>query len=689
MGVFRSDPRVPRLAAIVALALAADGARTRAQEPRGSAQRRAIVPAAAPAAAPAPPSPRNASYSIDATLDPATHTLTGREVVTWRNTTQQPTRELRLHLYWNAWRRSDSTWLREGALLGGNLPRPSPDWASIDVTAVRLLGVGASPPIDLTTALRFIAPDDGNAADRTLAAVALPQPLGAGETVNVAIDWRSRVPRTFARTGRIGQYYFLAHWFPKMAVLEPGGWVSHQFHAATEFYADYGTYDVRITVPDGWTVGATGRQHSRESRGGQTTHRYVEDDVHDFAWVTSPDLVEHRARFEHPTLPPVTMRLLLQPEHAGQEARHFEATRAALRYYGEWYGPYPYGHITIVDPAWRSGSGGMEYPTLFTAGTRWLARPGTADPEAVTVHEAGHQFWYGLVANNEFEHAWLDEGLDSFSTSRVLAERFAPIFAGERFFGGFIPWVHRGLPLTRATIDGLGSYRQAAESDPQSHPSWRYFPATSGAITYSKTALWLHTLERMLGWPTLQRVLATFFERYRYRHPTPDDFFAVANEVSGRDLTPFFDEVHRSSNAFDYGIASLSSEPAAPAGLDDRGRAIAAPDDQAASRPYDTTVIVRRYGEAVFPIDVLVVFENGERVRERWDGRERWQAFRYRKASRALSAEADPDRVLRLDVNLTNNGRTLAPENRRAAAVWSAPWLVWLQDRVLTFGFVF
>jgi hypothetical protein len=91
----------------------------------------------------------------------------------------------------------------------------------------------------------------------------------------------------------------------------------------------------------------------------------------------------------------------------------------------------------------------------------------------------------------------------------------------------------------------------------------------------------------------------------------------------------------------------------------------------------------------VFPIDVLVVFENGERVRERWDGRERWQAFRYRKASRALSAEADPDRVLRLDVNLTNNGRTLAPENRRAAAVWSAPWLVWLQDRVLTFGFVF
>src|SRR5262249_39127160 len=147
------------------------------------------------------------------------------------------------------------------------------------------------------------------------------------------------------------------------------------------------------------------------------THRYYQEDVHDFAWTTSPDYVERTGRFTHPSLPPVEMRLLLEPEHVAQAERHFDATRTALKYYGEWYGPYPYGHITIVDPAYQSGAGGMEYPTLFTAGTRWLAPAQVTTPEGVTVHEAGHQFWYGIVGNNEFEDAWMDEGFNTFSTA--------------------------------------------------------------------------------------------------------------------------------------------------------------------------------------------------------------------------------------------------------------------------------
>jgi hypothetical protein len=645
-------------------------------------------------------SPRNASYSIDVSLDPARRRLSGREVITWRNVAPIATSELPLHLYWNAWRNTRSTWLRGAALAGrGSLDRlehySEQEWGWSTITAARLLGAGAAPPIDLTGTQRFTAPDDGNPDDRTVAVVTLPAPVPPGETINIEIEWTAQVPRTLARTGAVGSYFFLAHWFPKLAVLEPGGWNAHQFHVGTEFFADYGVYDVRLRVPTGWVVGATGREQSRRDNGdGTTTHRYLQADVHDFAWTTSPSYVERTATFTHPKLPRVEMRLLLQPEHVGQAARHFAATQAALRYYGEWYGPYPYGHITIIDPAWQSGAGGMEYPTLFTCGTRWLAPQGVTSPEGVTVHEAGHQFWYGIVGNNEFEHAWLDEGLNTFSTARVLAQAYTPHYHSRRYFGGFVPWVFRDIPLSRETDDnGLFGFRPDAESDAQATPSWRYFPASGSSITYSKTALWLNTLERLIGWPALRRGMALHFERSKFRHPAPDDFFRALNEAAGRDLTWYFDQVHRSSNEFDYGVSSLESGPVAARGFVEQGGQLkfssgaAATGGKASPTSFETTVVVRRHGEAIFPVDVEVRFEDGSKVREPWDGRDRWKSFTFVRPARATSAVVDPDRVLLLDVDTTNNSFTLSPAAGRAATKWSARWLVWLQDVLATYAF--
>ncbi len=435
-------------------------------------------------------------------------------------------------------------------------------------------------------------------------AVTLPRDVAPYETVEIVLDWRARVPRTFARTGYIADYYFIAQWFPKLGVLEDRGWNTHQFHSATEFYSDYGSYDVRITVPRGFVVGASGFEAQRiDNPDGTTTHRYRVDDVHDFAWTTSPRFLDVRRTFEHPTLPRTEMRLLLQPEHRGQEERHFAATAATLRYYGEWFGAYPYGYITIVDPAYQSGSGGMEYPTLFTAGSRWIAPREVTQPESVTIHEAGHQWWYGMVGSNEFEHAWMDEGLNTFSTARAIEEAFEPNYLALRYFGGFIPWVFRDIRLSRVDNDRLTGYRDNAEADVPSTATFRYWPGTATYITYNKTALWLHTLERHLGWPVLQRILSTYFERWKFRHPQPADFFAVVNEVSGRDMTWFFDQVYRSSNVFDYGIQELRSA----------GESAPKPGESAG---YRTTVVVRRFGEATFPVDVVTTFANGEQARE-------------------------------------------------------------------------
>jgi hypothetical protein len=626
-----------------------------------------------PPAGTPPLSRRNANYSIDARLDTASHTLTGSEVITWRNITSKPTRELQFHLYWNAWRNDRSTWLREYTLAGRSLADRRPeDWARIDITSINLLasspGVNASAFTDLTGSGRFIAPDDGNRDDETVMVVPLPQPVEPGGGVTMAVKWTAHIPRTFARTGVIGNYYFIAQWFPKLGVLQDEGWNCHQFHSSTEFFSDYGVYDVSLTVPAGWTVGATGVEKDRRDNADHTTlHRFYQDDVHDFAWTTSPDFVERTAQFEHPALPWVQMRLLLQPEHVDQAERHFNATRTTLRYYGEWYGAYPYGHITIVDPAYQSGSGGMEYPTLFTAGTRWLVAPQVTTPEGVTVHEAGHQWWYGVVGNNEFEDAWMDEGLNTFSTARAVWQVYTPNFYAQRYFGGFFPYVFKDIALERE-VDGGGlrSYRSVAKSDVQATPSFRYYPATAGGITYSKTALWLNTMERWLGWPVLRRIMATHFSRWSFRHPRPNDFFSIVNEVSGRDLNWYFDQVYRSSNVFDYGVQELKSTPD--------------------GNQYHTTVVVRRYGEALFPVDLLVTFKSGEKITEHWNGRDRWRLYTFDRTSEALSAEIDPNRVLLLDINYTNNSRALAPKSGEAATKWSMKWMVWLQDLLLSYA---
>ena len=683
----------PRLVSVAALCLGVWFA-AQAQAP-GAFQSGAAHAATQPLTQPTgavigSPSERNANYSIDVRLDAERRTLTGREVLTWRNISDITTSELQFHLYYNAWKNTQSTWMRERLLgRGPGLHSRSEDaWGWIEVTAVRLLAAGDAPPIDLTGRAHHIAPDDGNTDDQTVLAVPLPQPVAPGGTVNLEIEWTSRIPRTFARTGAIDDYFFIAQWFPKIGVLEATGWNCHQFHVATEFYADYGIYDVRITVPAGWTLGATGvEQDVRDNGDGTATHHYYQEDVHDFAWTTSPDLLDLWEEFTHPVLPDVAVRLLLQPEHAAQASRYFDATRATLKYYGEWFGAYPYDHITVVDPAWRSGSGGMEYPTLFTGGTRWLAPADVSTPEGVTIHEAGHQFWYGVVGNNEFEHAWLDEGLNTFSTARVLAESFDPHVRSVRFFGGFVPWVLRDVPWSR-TIDGdrVTGYRRDARQDPQSTPTFRYWPGTAGSISYDKTALWLHTLERYLGWSTLQRGLAAFYGEWRFAHPKPEDFFRALNTASGRDLSWFFDQVYGEARTFDYGIDQLTSRHISHRGFfGDGGPAFS---DSSDEELFETTVVVRRYGDGTFPIDVVTEFEDGSAIRDTWDGVGRWTAFTYERNSRGARAFADPDRVLLLDTHMTNNSRTLTPMAEPAATKWTLTWLVWLQDVLLTYGFL-
>lgn len=681
-------------------------------------------------------SPRNADYHIEVDLDPGSKMLNGRQTLVWRNIQEIPTEELWFHLYWNAWRNNRSTWLLEDRYSkrsdrGAGIQKE--DWGYIEVLSVRQVGApyllpedreavaeaegeveveqaAATEQLDLTAATRFASPDDGNPDDRTVMVVPLPQPVQPGETIELQIVFQAKIPRTFARTGFRGDFFFIAHWFPKLGVFEPEGWNCHQYHAGTEYFSDYGVYDVSITVPSEFVVGATGKLiEQNENPDDTTTHRYYQEDVHAFTFTASPHYEVVESRFEDPGLPPVALRLLIQPEHRGQAARHLDATKAALRHYGNWFGPYPYEHLTIVDPAYGSGAGGMEYPTLFTAGTRLFNPLGGGSPEGVTIHEAGHQFWYALVGNNEFEHAWLDEGLNTFSTLRTYNEVYGEKLFVHRYFQppgtkvrAFFPVMLEGIrysePFWRERMDGRWQrsskgYRLAATSDEQATPTYLYFPATGSQLSYSKTALWLATLERHLGWDTLRTILSTFFERWKFEHPQPEDFFAIAEEVSGQDLSWFFDQVYRGSQEFDYAVVSVSSEPAVVEGLVERAggleyvEGVSSEGAGPAAGTYRTEVIVRRLGDGVFPVEVLMVFEDGEEVRHSWDGRYRWVEYVEERPAQLRYAMVDPDFILQLDVNRANNSRLRESQAVLPTVKWTTRWMLWLQDFLATFGF--
>jgi hypothetical protein len=656
---------------------------------------------AAQEATPKATSPRNANYTIDVKLDTDQRMLVGRQTVVWRNIQEQPTDELWFHLYWNAWRNDRSTWMLQAQLSrrGRNRATPEPDdWGYIEVDSIRTVPAEDGEARELITTAYFAAPDDGNPDDRTVLVVPLTEPVNPGEQVAVEMVWRAKIPRTFARTGFRGDFYLIAHWFPKLGVFQADGWNCHQYHATTEYFSDYGSYRVSMTVPENWVLGATGREVEQVPSGdGYVTHVYQQDDVHAFTWTVSPDFIVREDVFDEPGLPPVDLRLLIQPEHLGQADRHMDATRAALKYYGTWYGPYPYGHLTFVDPAYGSGAGGMEYPTLFTCGTRLFAPFGADRPESVTVHEAGHQFWYGLVGNNEFEHAWLDEGLNTFSTLRTLDAAYPPRKMVQYFLpkpgdrgsgGGFFPVIFEDIEEDRL-INLVRDYRNAASSDNPSTDTFRYVPRTASDISYDKTALWLATLERHLGWDTLQAILSTFFERYRFAHPTPEDFFSTAEEVSGEDLGWFFRQVHYGSVDFDYAIDHVSSTPAGPTGLIEQGGELVLADrpEEEDGAVYRTEVMVRRHGGGTFPVEIRLVFEDGHQVTEAWSGRERSKRIVVEHPARLDHAIVDPERVLMLDIDYTNNSRLLEPRAKLPATKWASKWMIWFQEMLSSVAF--
>jgi hypothetical protein len=586
-----------------------------------------------------------ADYTLRANLDPVRHSVHGEGTIRWRNASSTSVRELWLHLYLNAFKNERSVYLREpvGGFRGTGTPA---EWAAIDVKKLLLRASGSEAAADLWSGAELHRRGDD---DETDVRVPLPRDVAPGQSITLDVEWDDKLPTILERTGFSGSFHFMGQWFPKIARLERNGaWAHFPFHHLAEFYADFGTYDVTLDVPSSFTIGATGPLVERSILGGRRVERHVQADVHDFAW-TAWDHFET----QNEIIDGVEVSVLFPPGYGEDASRELATLRFGIPHYKALYGPYPYRLLTLVHPPEGAGeAGGMEYPTLITTGGPWYGPPFARLIELVTMHEFGHQYFYGLVATDEVSWPFLDEGLNSYAESEAL----------DAWLGAGSAASISGFTLSDAAVQGVfGNLSEHDEPVAQSAFQFRT-GADYSRLVYERTAAILETFRRVYGKRAVSRALGSYTRRFRFGHPGPEDFFASFEAELGARPAATLRAALFDKGWVDYevqGIFSKKSE--APGGIFDRAgkRETLAP-KPAPEGGYEGWVLVERRGTLTFPVDVELTLEDGTTQRIRWNGDE---ASRIPYAGKtALSAAViDPDHTVLLDDDPTNNHAAAEP----------------------------
>ncbi|TGE22909.1 M1 family metallopeptidase [Hymenobacter metallicola] len=517
------------------------------------------------AAAPAGYWQQEVNYSIDVTLDDKQHELKGTEELQYTNNSPDQLTFIWFHLWPNAYKDNNTAFAQQQLRNGSRKFEfaKASERGYIDQLDFKVNGQSAQLAYDPQN------PD--------MAKLILPQPLAPGAKATISTPFHVKIPTSFSRFGHVDQSYQITQWYPKPAVYDRKGWHPMPYLDQGEFYSEFGAFDVRITLPANYTVGATGvlqnpdeqqrldklaeataQKKTQEDFGKDLsfpvsssetkTLRYVQDRVHDFAWFADKRFNVLKSGVTLPSGRQVTSWVLFTNTDAEKWIKGLQDLNDALTYYSQWVGEYPYAAATAVDGALSAGAG-MEYPMV------------TVTMPSAIIHEVGHNWFYGILGSNERDFAWMDEGVNSYIETRI-AERNDPQagqfsgllkstkIAGKLGVDGLPASALNQVPYQAEASRGLDQPVSGLRAD-------KYGKLNYGLIVYMKTAALLKYLAGYLGQEPFDKAMHAYYETWQFRHPYPEDMQRVFETSTGQQLDWFFKDMLQNTYHYDAALSDM------------------------------------------------------------------------------------------------------------------------------------
>lgn len=596
-------------------------------------------------------------YDMDVKLVPEENAVYGKSVITYVNNSPDEITRIYLNLYPNAFKEGSvkhQEFLREFGALGramnfaNGMDKLYHEF-NVDTFYVNMQGAD--------TSFQYKIED-------TVLETVLPKPLLSGDSLDITIHWKHVNGEMFERAGRIGDQYNMAQWYPKPMVYDEEGWHINPFHAEGEFYGEFGTFTVRFDLPKSYIIGASGIVIDGDPGWEDVTYdttmefgdwldtlivngnvdttaerrsvTFLAENVHDFAWIASKDFVYEYARHDS-----IDIHVLYNIKNGYNWSK--KVMKRAIRAM-DWlarFGKYPYPQVTITD---RQRGGGMEYPMLVMNGS---------DRESLIVHELGHIWFYGILANNEIDAAWMDEGFTSFQTKWYMEHYYPPYgIDWENSWRSDYQknhWKH--ISMTHGNQWRVIGLQTSGKDEPLQRRSYQYNSgSTYRTNVYTKGSVLLDELKYIMGDSLFMVGMNNYYDKWKLKHVNDNRFIRVMEEAYGQDLAWFFDPWLYDTQLLDFRVKSWKKTPLA-------------------NGKWDATVEVERKGERFYPVTVALTSGKGDTVKQRIEGSP-WNfsfTLNFTVSFKPVNVIIDPD-VATTDIDFRNN------YGHRMPTEWSFRW---------------